>query len=87
MKFKAGDRVRCIENFLDGAFPGETGTVLERFTPDSCRVVFDEYCEKRHDHDGRCKKGHGWCIFDHMLEPEGVSDLGELPALDIASLL
>lgn len=86
MKFQPGDRVRCTEDFMGGVFVGETGTVLERFTSDSYRVFWDDYYEKRHNHSGRCEKGHGWCVFDHMLEPL-INDFGELPMLDIASIL
>ena len=68
MKFKVGDRVKCINN---GGWrknlSGKYGTIKVKHADLSCGVEFDEYiCG--HSCSGHAKNGHGWNCEESMLE-------------------
>lgn len=85
--FQNGDRVKCVKKYMSGANPGDTGIVLS-VEYDFLKVRWDTFSTRRHSCDGLCEPGYGWNVpMDHV-ELELLSvDYGELPVLDIASIL
>ena len=82
-----GDRVICIRSYQNGVFPGEQGIVLE-IKYDTALVRWDTYNSVRHNCEGRCDIGHGWNVpLSRLQRISPVKDLGDLPVLDINTIL
>lgn len=58
--FKVGDRVRCIDEFVNPNATGKIGTVIDN-ADFSVLVEFDEFV-KGHDGSGRGKDGRCWWV-------------------------
>ena len=58
--FKVGDRVRCIDGFVNPNATGKIGTVIDN-ADFSVLVEFDEFV-KGHDGSGRGKDGRCWWV-------------------------
>lgn len=87
MNFQVGDRVRCIKGYMAGVDIGETGVVVG-MNDGFVLVRWDLYKGHRHNCGGLCESGHGWNLPIDRVEHEVlVADLGELPILDITSIL
>ena len=85
--FQKGDRVKCIKGYMSGAVPGDTGTIVS-VEYDFLKIRWDTYRCRRHSCDGLCEPGYGWNVPMNYVELEMLSiDYGELPVLDIASIL
>lgn len=85
--FQKGDRVKCIKKYMHGARPGDTGIIVS-VEYDFLKVRWDTFSTNRHSCDGLCEPGHGWNVPMNYVALETLDvDFGELPVLDIASLL
>lgn len=85
--FRVGDKVRCVSSYGGGVRVGEVGVVV-RVRPDRLSVRWDNYSDDRHSCGGLCEAGHGWNIPNGFVEHEySIVDLGELPILDVTSIL
>lgn len=68
MKFKVGDRVRCINDGDWGRnLSGKFGTIKVKHDKSSWGVEFDKYIYG-HSCEGKAKDGHGWNCEERMLE-------------------
>lgn len=86
-KFIIGDRVRCIESYQYGIFPGECGVIVKYDYLGRAGVRLDNYLQKRHGLQGLVEHGHGWWVPEQCLDYEAVpQDFGELPVLDVMNL-
>lgn len=86
-KFNIGDRVRCIESYQGGIFPGDCGVIMKFDYSGRAGVNMDNYREGCHKLGGMAARGHGWWVPERCLEYEEVQDFGDLPRLDIMSIL
>lgn len=85
--FQKGDRVKCIRNYMEGAKVGDAGTVVG-VEYNFLKIKWDVYSHVRHSCGGLCETGYGWNVPMGYVEPETLDvDFGELPVLDIASIL
>lgn len=85
--FQKGDRVKCITQYMQGVKPNDTGIVVG-VEWDFLYVRWDTYSFERHSCGGLCEPGHGWNVPMNCVELETLNlDYGELPVLDIASIL
>lgn len=66
MKFKYGDRVRCVHDDMNECVVGKIGTVVEVRTG-IVGVEFDE-CIRGHSMSGRCRQGCGWYLTNKEVE-------------------
>lgn len=86
--FNIGDRVRCIESYQDGIFPDECGVIMGYDFQGRAGVKLDNYHKKRHGLQGTVERGYGWWVPERCLTYEmAIQDFGELPTLDISSIL
>lgn len=68
MKFKVGDRVRCIKGFDGVNLAGKTGTVVELCGDDRVGVDFDDAFVVGHECAGTARIGHGRYGYNNQLE-------------------
>lgn len=68
MKFKVGDRVRCIKGFDGVNLAGKTGTVVELCGDDRVGVDFDDAFFMGHECAGTARNGHGRYGYNNQLE-------------------
>jgi hypothetical protein len=67
MKFKVGDRVKCISNGAYNGIKGKTGTVFFYYGYGEYGVVFDVNI-KSLGISGKCENGYAWTCKEDMLE-------------------
>lgn len=71
-KFKVGDRIRMIKDYMSGAKVGEIGTIvnISSKTNPEIAVEFDTYHSIRHrlTDTYKCRKGYGWYVPEDYIQ-------------------